>query len=73
MPLPRTGWINVAAAVAGGGCAGFGIGRLLAGQAAAGAAALAVGLVLLWWAFDDRRKFDRDAPESEADGSHTVE
>jgi TRAP-type C4-dicarboxylate transport system permease large subunit len=68
-----SGWINVVAAVVGGAFAGFGIGRLLARETLPGAVALAVGMLLLWWAFADRRKAEPGTPESERDGSHTLE
>jgi TRAP-type C4-dicarboxylate transport system permease large subunit len=70
---PPSGWINVLAAVVGGAFAGFGIGRLLARELVPGVVALSVGVLLLWWAFADRRKIERGTPESERDGSHTVE
>ena len=73
MKLAASGWINVVAAVVGGAFAGFGIGRLLARELVAGSVTLAVGILLLWWAFADQRKGERGTPESELDGSHTVE
>ena len=73
MKLAATGWINVLAAVVGGAFAGFGIGRLLARELVPGTATLVVGILLLWWAFADQRKSERGTPESERDGSHTVE
>lgn len=73
MRLPASGWINVLAAVVGGAFTGFGIGRLLAREYVPGSLTLVVGMVLLWWAFADQRKSERGTPESERDGSHTVE
>jgi undecaprenyl pyrophosphate phosphatase UppP len=65
--------INVLAAVVGGILLGFGIGQLFhTPSVTAGVSALA-GLLLLWWAVFDRRKAKTDVPESERDGSHTIE
>ena len=72
-------WINAAAALVGGILLGFGVGRfandLRFGRwVPAGYAVMAVlGLILLWWAISERRKGDPNDPESEADGSHTIE
>ena len=66
-------WINVLAAVAGGLLLGFGIGRFAHEPSVVAAVATVFGLILLWWAVSDRRKFRRGNPESETDGSHTVE
>lgn len=32
-----------------------------------------MGLILLWWAWSEQRKERPGTPESEADGSHTLE
>jgi F0F1-type ATP synthase assembly protein I len=69
----RSRWIEVAAAVVGGALAGFGIGRVLGDSIVAGGTLVLIGFILLWWAFAEVRKADPAAPESEADGSHTVE
>jgi hypothetical protein len=65
--------INVLAAVVGGILLGFGVGQLFhAPSVGSGVSALA-GLLLLWWAIFDRRKAKAGVPESERDGSHTIE
>jgi hypothetical protein len=66
-------WINVVAAVVGGLLLGFGIGRFAHEPTVPAGLATVFGLILLWWAVSDRRKFRRGTPESETDGSHTVE
>jgi hypothetical protein len=72
-------WINALAGLAGGVLLGFGLGRVangvrFAGTLPMGYAVLSVlGLILLWWALSERRKADPDDPESEMDGSHTIE
>ncbi len=66
-------WVNVVGAVAGGVLLGYGLGTLPAGLTAAGALWVVLGLLLLWWTLVDRRKASRGTPESEADGSHTIE
>ena len=65
--------INVLAAVMGGLLLGFGIGRFAHEPSVPAAVATVFGLILLWWAVSDRRKSRRGTPESESDGSHTVE
>jgi ABC-type glucose/galactose transport system permease subunit len=65
--------INVAAAVIGGVAFGWGVGQLVGGITIGAAVWAVVGLVLLWWAFIDRRKWRHGTPESERDGSHTIE
>jgi len=71
--------INAVAGLAGGILLGFGLGRfandLRFGRGlSVGYAVLAVlGLILLWWALSERRKADPGDPESEMDGSHTIE
>ncbi len=65
--------INVLAAVVGGVLLGFGVGRL-AHTPTISAGLMAVGgVLLLWWALFDRRKAKPGAPESERDGSHTID
>ena len=66
-------WINVVAAVAGGLAFGYGVGTLPRGFSVVSAVWTLVGIILLWWAIVDRQKQRRDTPESEADGSHTIE
>lgn len=72
-------WINGVAGLAGGILLGFGLGRFandlrFAGRVSILYAVLAVmGLLLLWWALSERRKADPGDPESELDGSHTIE
>lgn len=66
-------WIDVVGAVAGGLLLGLGVGRLLGGlDVMAGLLAL-VGVILLWWSLSERRKARRGTPESERDGSHTID
>lgn len=66
-------WVNVVGAVAGGLALGYGLGTLPGGITAWGALWTVLGFVLLWWTLMDRRKARRGTPESEADGSHTIE
>lgn len=66
-------WVNVVAAIAGGGLLGYGLGTLPRGVTAAGLVWTVLGFILLWWTLVDRRKALRGTPESEADGSHTIE
>lgn len=66
-------WINVVAAVAGGLLLGFGIGRLARQPTVGSAIASLMGVILLWWALNARRQMRPGNPESEADGSHTIE
>lgn len=73
MPITRAQWINLIAIVLGGVALGFGIVRLTGGWTAAGAFWSIVGVILLWWAYIDRRKLVGGTPESEEGGSHTVE
>lgn len=69
----RSPWLSVAVATLGGIMLGLGIGRLFH-RFSVGAGLLAlVGVILLWWAISDPRKARPDTPESEVDGSHTVE
>lgn len=66
-------WINVAVAVLGGIALGWGIGRLAAELTLWAMVWTLLGFVLLWWAISDARKASPGTPESERDGSHTVE
>lgn len=66
-------WVNVAAAVVGGLLMGFGLARMLGGFPVYGGIVALLGMILLWWTFIDRRKAEPGTPESEADGSHTIE
>lgn len=66
-------WIDVVAAVVGGLLLGLGVGRLLGGLDPAALVLSLLGVILLWWALSDRRKMRRGTPESEYDGSRTIE
>lgn len=66
-------WVNVAGAIVGGVMLGYGLGTLPRGITPGGVLWVVLGLILLWWTMIDRRKARRGTPESEADGSHTVE
>jgi hypothetical protein len=66
-------WISVVAAIVGGIAFGWGMGRLVSGITLAAAVWTLIGVLMLWWAFADHRKWRRGTPESEADGSHTIE
>jgi hypothetical protein len=66
-------WVNVVGAVVGGLALGYGLGTLPGGITAWGAMWTVLGFVLLWWTLMDRRKARLGTPESEADGSHTIE
>jgi hypothetical protein len=66
-------WINIIAAVVGGVSLGWGIGRLAGGAMIAGGVWTIIGAILLWWSFADRRKWRGGSPESEVDGSRTIE
>jgi len=65
--------INVLGAVIGGIMLGFGIGRVAHAPTVGSAFAVLFGAILLWWALFDHRKAARGTPESERDGSHTIE
>ena len=65
--------INVLAAVTGGILLGFGVGRLAHTPTISAGIMAVSGVLLLWWSLVDRRKAKRGAPESERDGSHTIE
>ena len=69
----RSPWIAVAVAVLGGISLGLGLGRMLGRPGVLAAVYSVLGLVLLWWAISDSRKSRPGTPESEADGSHTIE
>jgi hypothetical protein len=72
-------WINATAGLAGGILLGFGLGRFAndlrfgRGVSVVYATLAVMGLLLLWWALSERRKADPGDPESELDGSHTIE
>ena len=66
-------WVNVAAAVVGGLALGYGLGTLPGGVTVYGLVWTVLGFILLWWTLVDRRKSRPGTPESEADGSHTIE
>lgn len=65
--------VNVLAAIAGGVLLGYGLGTIPGGVRPAGMVCTVLGLIILWWALVDRRKAMRGTPESERDGSHTIE
>jgi hypothetical protein len=74
MPADLARWSRVVVAVLGGVALGFGLGRLvLGGERIAGTVWTVLGVILLWWALLWRRKQIPGAPESEADGTHTIE
>ncbi len=73
MSLLRSPWINVVAAVVGGLIFGSGVGQLIFGFTIGAAVLTVIGLLILWWAFSDRRKYRPGTPESEVNGSHTIE
>jgi high-affinity Fe2+/Pb2+ permease len=72
-------WINAVAGLVGGCLLGFGLGRFAnglrfgRGVSLPDAVLALLGAILLWWALSERRKADPDDPESELDGSHTIE
>ena len=66
-------WVNIIGAIAGGMALGYGLGSLPGGITAVGVVWTVVGLLLLWWTLVDRARSKRGAPESERDGSHTIE
>lgn len=69
----RSPWINVVASVVGGLILGTGIGQLIFGFSIGAAVWTVIGLIILWWSLSDRQKFTRGTPESEVDGSRTIE
>jgi len=69
----RSPWISVAVAVLGGISLGLGVGRLLTRPGIVAGVYAMLGVVLLWWAISESRRARPDNPESEADGSHTIE
>ncbi len=69
----RSPWVDVVASVIGGLVFGTGAGWLIFGFSIGAAVWTVIGLIILWWALSDRRKFARGTAESEADGSHTIE
>jgi Na+/melibiose symporter-like transporter len=66
-------WLAVVVAVLGGIALGLGLARLRLGFTMGAAVWAVIGVILLWWAISDSRKAHRGTPESEADGSHTIE
>jgi hypothetical protein len=66
-------WVNIVGAIAGGMALGYGLGSLPGGVTAVGVVWTVIGLLLLWWALVDRAREKRGTPESERDGSHTIE
>lgn len=73
MPDLRSPWVNVLAGVVGGVVLGIGLGRMVIFPTVGAIAWTVIGVIILWWALSDRRKFQRNTPESEADGKHTIE
>jgi hypothetical protein len=69
----RSPWITIAVVAVGGLTLGLGIGRMLERPDVLAAVYGVLGVVLLWWGISDYRKTLPGAPESEADGSHTIE
>ncbi|HEX2093880.1 MAG TPA: hypothetical protein VHG28_15865 [Longimicrobiaceae bacterium] len=69
----RSPWISVVVAVLGGIALGLGVGRLLSAFSVTAVVWTVIGVVLLWWAISDTRKSRPGTPESETDGSHTIE
>jgi Ni/Fe-hydrogenase subunit HybB-like protein len=69
----RSPWIAVAVAILGGLSLGLGVGRMWERPDVLAAVYGVLGVVLLWWAISDSRKARPGTPESEADGSHTIE
>ena len=69
----RSPWIAVSVAVLGGISLGLGLGRMLSRPSVLAAVYGVLGVILLWWAISDSRKARPGTPESEADGSHTIE
>jgi hypothetical protein len=66
-------WVNILGAIAGGMALGYGLGSLPGGITVVGVFWTVTGLLLLWWTLVDRARAKRGAPESERDGSHTIE
>lgn len=66
-------WVNIVGAIAGGMALGYGLGSLPGGITPVGVVWTVVGLLLLWWTLVDRARAKRGVPESERDGSHTIE
>lgn len=69
----RSSWINVVAAVVGGLALGWGVGQLVMAVTLAATAWTVIGVILLWWALSDYRKYRDGTPESETHGGHTIE
>ncbi|WP_420128192.1 hypothetical protein [Longimicrobium sp.] len=66
-------WVNIVGAIAGGMALGYGLGSLPGGITVVGIVWTVIGLLLLWWTLVDRARAKRSGPESERDGSHTIE
>lgn len=73
MAPARAPWISVVVATLGGVALGLGVGRLFHRPTVGSALLAVIGIVLLWWAISEPRKARPGTPESETDGSHTVE
>jgi hypothetical protein len=69
----RAPWVNVLAAIVGGLALGIGIGRMIVDFTLLAGVWAIIGFLLLWWALSDRRTSQPGTPESEQDGSHTIE
>ncbi|MBV9772428.1 MAG: hypothetical protein JO040_00665 [Gemmatimonadetes bacterium] len=69
----RSPWIVVTVAVVGGLLLGVGLGTFWKTHSIGSVVYTALGVILLWWATSDFRKSRRGTPESEDDGSHTIE
>jgi hypothetical protein len=70
----RSSWVNVVAGIVGGLILGLGVGWLARYGTIGALAWTLLGVVILWWAFADRRKRMPGTPESEVDGKrHTIE
>jgi hypothetical protein len=73
LPDLRSPWFDVVAGVVGGLVLGSGIGWMARGFTMGAAIWTLLGMIILWWAFSDRRKYRRGTPESEVNGRHTIE
>ena len=69
----RSPWITIAVVAVGGLTLGLGIGRMLERPDVLAVVYGVLGVVLLWWGISDYRKARPGTPESERDGSHTIE
>ncbi len=73
MAILDSRWIDVVAAVVGGLVFGSGVGRLAMGFTVGAAVWTLIGLVLLWWAFADRRRARRQTQDDPPDRSRVIE